>query len=187
MTVQDGNLPTETGPQDPFPHGQITLDNLIHAGEIPTTIAVFITPGSLDPDFTASQPGDVNQRGGSDGGGDTNPDRRSLEYDTVDGTYASFLERDILSVVEAEFRITKDPAHRMVTGGSSGAICAFSCAWFRPDLFGKVLCWVGASSSLKIRRIEGPCLLPPHPCRFSSTPIRLPQSLSGILVLRDSS
>eukprot|EP01045_Picozoa_sp_COSAG04_P034092 COSAG04_NODE_7319_length_1148_cov_0.636797_2_plen_166_part_01 len=159
MTVQDGNLPTETGPQDPFPHGQITLDNLIHAGEIPTTIAVFITPGSLDPDFTSSQPGDVNQRGGSDDAGDTNPDRRSLEYDTVDGTYASFLERDILSVVEAEFRITKEPAHRMVTGGSSGAICAFSCAWFRPDLFAKVLCWVGASSSLKILRIEGPCCL----------------------------
>ena len=148
MTVQDGNLPTETGPQDPFPHGQVTLDNLIHAGEIPTTIAVFLTPGSLDPDFTSSQPGDVNQRGGSDDAGDTNPDRRSLEYDTVDGTYASFLERDILSVVEAEFRITKEPAHRMVTGGSSGAICAFSCAWFRPDLFGKVLCWVGASSPL---------------------------------------
>ena len=34
-------------------------------------------------------------------------------------------------------------SRRCSLGGSSGGIAAFSVAWFRPDLFGNVISWVG--------------------------------------------
>ena len=69
--------------------------------------------------------------------------QRSIEYSPLDGTYGSFLEKDILPIVEADYNISRDPALRTATGGSEGGICAFALGWFRPDLFGKVLSWVG--------------------------------------------
>lgn len=64
--------------------------------------------------------------------------QRSVEYSTLSGRYASFLEKDILPIVEADYKISHDPAMRVATGGSEGGICAFAMGWFRPDLFGKV-------------------------------------------------
>ena len=44
--------------------------------------------------------------------------QRSVEYSTLSGRYASFLEKDILPVVEADYKISHDPAMRVATGGS---------------------------------------------------------------------
>ena len=54
----------------------------------------------------------------------------------------NFLEAEIIPIANKDanaFRITKDPSRRAVCGVSSGGIAAFSCAWFRPDLFGGVI------------------------------------------------
>jgi enterochelin esterase-like enzyme len=40
-------------------------------------------------------------------------------------------------------------AQRCATGGSSGGICAFSCAFFRPDLFGKAISWIGSFTNIR--------------------------------------
>eukprot|EP01051_Picozoa_sp_SAG22_P012992 SAG22_NODE_1406_length_4490_cov_5.574357_5_plen_190_part_00 len=96
----DGNLPTETGPADPFPHGQITLDNLIHRQEIPVTIAVFISPGVAPP-----ATGFTHQR--------------TVEYSTLSGRFAGFLEQDIVRTVlerRHRLRISADPRMRLVAG-----------------------------------------------------------------------
>jgi hypothetical protein len=96
----DGNLPTETGPADPFPHGQITLDNLIHRREIPVTIAVFISPGFVPP-----ATGFTHQR--------------TVEYSTLSGRFAGFLEQDIVRTVlerRHRLRISADPRMRLVAG-----------------------------------------------------------------------
>ena len=77
------------------------------------------------------------------------PEQRSLEYDTVSGTYGRFLEVDILPLVEAEYNISADPALRLAIGGSSGGIAAFSLAFFRPDLFGKVISFIGSFTNIR--------------------------------------
>ena len=107
--------------------GRTTLDNLIHKGDMPVTIGVFVTPGS-NPD---------------------NAEQRSLEYDTVSDVFASFLETEILPLVSAEYNISSDPQLRMAAGGSSGGICAFTLAFLRPDLFGKVLCFIGSFVNIR--------------------------------------
>jgi enterochelin esterase family protein len=107
--------------------GRTTLDNLIFKGDMPVTIGVFVMPGR-NPD---------------------NAEQRSLEYDTVSDVYASFLENDILPLVSAEYNISNDPQLRMAAGGSSGGICAFTLAFLRPDLFGKVLCFIGSFVNIR--------------------------------------
>jgi hypothetical protein len=66
--------PYPDGPSVPPTNGAITLDNLIHKGDIPVTIAIFIKPGT-DPGYAL---------------------HRSKEYDTISDTYAAFLEQEIL-------------------------------------------------------------------------------------------
>jgi iron(III)-enterobactin esterase len=99
------------------------LDNLIHQKRVPAMVAVLI----------------------HNGGGDAQGSQRGLEYDTVSGVYAGFVEDEVLPRVEKEcdVRITRDPEGRATMGGSSGAAAAFSMAWFRPDLYRRVLSYSG--------------------------------------------
>lgn len=99
------------------------LDNLIHEHRLPAMIAVFIASG----------------------GGDGKGSERGLEYDTVSGTYADFIETEVLPRIEKDYKVTftKDPEGRATMGGSSGAACAFTMAWFHPDLYRKVLSYSG--------------------------------------------
>ncbi len=88
------------------------LDNLIAEKRLPAIIAVMIA------------------NGGGDGGGS----ERGLEYDTVSGKYAEFVETEIIPKVEKDYgvTITKDPEGRMTLGGSSGGSAAFVMAWYHP-------------------------------------------------------
>jgi iron(III)-enterobactin esterase len=99
------------------------LDNMIADHRLPAIIAVMIA------------------NGGGDGGGS----ERGLEYDTVWGKYAEFVEAEILPKVEKDYgvTITKDPDARMTLGGSSGGSAAFSMAWFHPELYHRVLTYSG--------------------------------------------
>ncbi|SMP74146.1 enterochelin esterase [Neorhodopirellula lusitana] len=112
------------------------FDNLIAAGEMPPTIAVLIDPG-----FTSELP---EKRGWK-----PRPENRAVEYDTVSGDYAEFLINEILPSIENQYSITQNPELRAIGGSSSGGICAFSVAWFRPDSFRKVLSNIGSFTDIR--------------------------------------
>ena len=99
------------------------LDNLIAEHRVPVMIAISI----------------------ANGGGDAQGSERGLEYDTMSGRYAEFLEKEILPRVEEQYhvRLTKDPDGRATMGGSSGGAAALIMAWYHPDLYHRVLSYSG--------------------------------------------
>jgi enterochelin esterase family protein len=105
---------------------QNVIDNLIHQKKIPVMIQVFISPGT------------VGERR-----------LRSIEYDTVNDTYARFLRDEILADVEAKYKIRKDSYSRAIAGESSGGICSFNAAWFHPEMFSRVLSLIGSFTSIQ--------------------------------------
>ena len=119
------------------PKGQfrvpIVLDNLLHKGELPAMVALFVNPGTV--------PGA--------GPGARSRSTRSYEYDTPDGTYAKFLIDEMLPEVAKHAKISPAPEQRAVAGISSGGICAFSVAWFRPDAFRKVITGIGSFTNIR--------------------------------------
>lgn len=99
------------------------LDNLIHQKRLPPMVAISIGNGS----------------------GDAQGSQRGLEYDTMSGLYAQFVETEVLPLVEkiANVKLTKDPNARATMGGSSGGSAALIMAWYRPDLYRRVLTYSG--------------------------------------------
>lgn len=99
------------------------LDNMIADKRLPVMVGIMIDSG----------------------GGDAQGSERGLEYDTVSGKYAEFIETEVLprAAQETGVTFTKDPNARMTMGGSSGGACALSMAWFRPDLYHRVLSYSG--------------------------------------------
>jgi enterochelin esterase family protein len=79
------------------------------------------------------------------GGGDAQGSERGLEYDTMSGKYAEFVEAEVLPRVEAEahVKLTKDPDGRATMGGSSGGSCALEMAWYHTELYHRVLTYSG--------------------------------------------
>jgi predicted alpha/beta superfamily hydrolase len=79
------------------------------------------------------------------GGGDAQGSERGLEYDTMSGKYAEFVEHEVLPRVEevAHVRLSHDPNARAAMGGSSGAACALIMAWYHPELYHRVLSYSG--------------------------------------------
>ncbi|MDA1013946.1 MAG: alpha/beta hydrolase-fold protein [Planctomycetota bacterium] len=130
MVFQDGNGYANLKSSFRTP---TVFDNLIHQGDMPVTIGVFINPGSIP----ASTP-------------DGRPRRnRSFEYDQLGDQYSRFLLEEFLPPIESKYNITKNPAGRATGGISSGGICAWTVAWERPDQFGKVLSHVGSFTNIR--------------------------------------
>jgi enterochelin esterase-like enzyme len=100
-----------------------TLDNLIAEKRVPVMIAISI----------------------GNGGGDAQGSQRGLEYDTMSGTYAEFVETEVLPLVETRYgvKLTKNPDGRAAMGCSSGAAAAMAMAWYRTDLYHRVLSYSG--------------------------------------------
>jgi enterochelin esterase-like enzyme len=100
-----------------------TLDNLIAQKRVPIMIAISIGNGS----------------------GDAQGSERGLEYDTMSPKYAEFVEAEVLPLVESQYhvKLTRDPNGRATMGGSSGGSCALIMAWYRPDLYHRVLTYSG--------------------------------------------
>ena len=111
------------------------LENLVHKKAIPVTIGIFITPGQRGEVFPETI-------------GTGNPNNRAQEYDAVDDRYARFLIEELLPEVAKKYRLTDDPARRAIGGTSSGAICAFTVAWHRPDAFRNVISGIGSYVSI---------------------------------------
>src|SRR5688572_17546484 len=119
------------------PKGQmrapIVLDNLIHKGEIPPMLGLFINPGTVPAATSAGR----------------SRSTRSYEYDTPDGVYARFLIDEMLPELAKHAKVSPRPEDRAVAGVSSGGICAFSAAWFRPDAFRKVVTGIGSFTNIR--------------------------------------
>ena len=79
------------------------------------------------------------------GSGDAQGSERGLEYDTMSGKYAEFVEREVLPLVEAKSHVTlsHDPEARASMGTSSGSSCALAMAWYHPELYHRVLSYSG--------------------------------------------
>lgn len=99
------------------------LNNLIAEKKVPVMIAISI----------------------GNGGGDAQGSERGLEYDTMSGRYAEFVEQEILPLVESKCHVTlaKDPDARATMGYSSGGSCALIMAWYHPELYHRVLTYSG--------------------------------------------
>lgn len=111
----------------------VVLDNLIHRGEMPPTVGIFINPGVV-PALAETQQGRYN---------------RSFEYDAVSDRYARFLIDEILPAVGKEVSLSTKPDDRAIVGSSSGAIAAFTAAWYRPDAFRRVLSFIGSYTNIR--------------------------------------
>jgi enterochelin esterase family protein len=130
MVFQDGgNYVNETGQF----RATIVFDNLIHKGEMPVTIGLFINPGEVP----AAQPGQQPRK------------NRSFEYDTLSDQYARFLFDEMLPEVSKKYKLVRDANGRAICGISSGGICAWTAAWERPDAFSKVLSHVGSFTNIR--------------------------------------
>src|ERR1043166_6706755 len=77
----------------------------------------------------------------ANGGGDAQGHERGKEYDTMSGAYADYIETEVLPRVEknCEVKLTKDPDGRAAMGSSSGGSAALIMAWYRPNLYHRVL------------------------------------------------
>ena len=132
LVFQDGQRATFSGGELSVPQA---LENLVYKKEIPVTIGIFITPGNLSEKYP-------------DNLGLGNPNHRAEEYDAVNDNYARFLIEEMLPEVEKKYRLTNDPENRAIGGTSSGAICAWTVAWERPDQFRKVISMIGSFTSI---------------------------------------
>ena len=115
--------PFIVGADGPDPLLFTVLDNLIAKHRVPPMIAISIGNGS----------------------GDAQGSQRGLEYDAMSGHYAEFVETEVLPLVEQKcnVKLTKDPDGRATMGCSSGGSCALAMAWYRPDLYHRVLTYSG--------------------------------------------
>jgi sugar lactone lactonase YvrE/enterochelin esterase-like enzyme len=135
------------------------FDRLIAAGEIPVLIGVFVTPGVVKAPTQDALP----------------RFNRSFEYDGLGDAYARFLIAELLPEVERKtasdgraIRLSKDPNDRAIAGASSGAICAFTAAWERPDAFRRVFSTIGTYVGLR-----GGNLYPTMIRRYEPKPLRI--------------
>jgi len=99
------------------------LDNLIAQKRVPVMAAISI----------------------GNGGGDAQGSQRGLEYDTMSGRYAEFVETEVIPVVEKQcnVKLTREPEGRATMGGSSGGSAALIMAWYHPELYHRVLTYSG--------------------------------------------
>ncbi|MGQ0634763.1 MAG: SMP-30/gluconolactonase/LRE family protein [Planctomycetaceae bacterium] len=116
------------------------FDELIANNEMPVTIGVFVAPGKVPAlsDQALDRP------------------NRSFEYDGLGDGYVRFLLEELLPDVEKKtapdgrpIRFSHDGNDRCIAGGSSGAICAFTAAWERPDAFRRVFSSIGTYVSVR--------------------------------------
>jgi enterochelin esterase family protein len=159
IVVQDGGWDVWFGTKAPHTPGPGTdallpgttnlpriLDNTISQGKLPRLVALFV----------------------DNGGGDAEGSERGLEYDTVSGRFAEFIDQEVLPRVVAEAKtqlsltlaFTKDPQGRATMGGSSGGAASFSMVWFHPDLFARAI----TISGTFVRQASPEDPLYPHGC-----------------------
>ncbi|HVK12405.1 MAG TPA: SMP-30/gluconolactonase/LRE family protein [Gemmataceae bacterium] len=129
------------------------FDRLIAEKAMPVTVGVFVMHGRVK-----APSADALDRF-----------NRSYEYDGLGDNYARFLLDELLPFVETrstadgrKINLSKSGNDRAIGGASSGAICAFTAAWERPDAFTRVFSAIGTYVGLRggndyptlIRKVE---------------------------------
>lgn len=117
------------------------FDELIAKKEMPVTIGVFVMHGKVP----SAKPDEALDRF-----------NRSFEYDGLGDNYVRFLLEELLPDAEKKttsdgrtIKLSKSGNDRAIGGASSGAICAFTAAWERPDAFSRVFSAVGTYVALR--------------------------------------
>ena len=103
------------------------MDNLIHKGEMPVTIGVFINPSKKELPW----------------------DQRENQYVPINDTYARFVIEEILPEVEKDYSLVDDASSRAIAGMSDGGLVSFTVGWHRPDYFSKVISHIGSYTRLR--------------------------------------
>ncbi|HZL56335.1 MAG TPA: alpha/beta hydrolase-fold protein, partial [Bryobacteraceae bacterium] len=106
----------------------IVLDNLIAKGELPPMAAIFINPGVLAPAFPDRQLARFS---------------RDWEYDDVRPNFSRFLIEELIPEVGKKVNLSTNPDDHAIGGSSTGAVGAFMAAWYRPDVFHRVVYFIG--------------------------------------------
>ena len=131
MVFQDGHAYLK---EDGDVRVPIVFDNLIHKGEMPVTIGIFVNPGHRGDTFPENR---------------WRANNRSYEYDSLGDQYARFLLEELLPAVSEKYSLSKNAVDRAICGASSGGICAFTVAWERPDAFSKVYSMIGSFTNIR--------------------------------------
>ena len=131
MVFQDGHAYAK---EDGDVRVPIVFDNLIHKGDMPVTIGIFVNPGHRGDAFPESR---------------WKTNNRSYEYDSLGDEYARFLLEELLPAVGEKYKLSDKTADRAICGASSGGICAFTVAWERPDAFSKVYSMIGSFTNIR--------------------------------------
>jgi iron(III)-enterobactin esterase len=118
ILTHDG--PRMGSPDVSLPH---ILDNLIAQHRLPVMLAIMI----------------------ANGGGDAQGSERGLEYDTMSGKFAEFIQSEVLPLVEKNYQVklSKDPEGRAIMGGSSGGAAALEMAWYHPEWYHRAITYSG--------------------------------------------
>ena len=130
MVYQDGGSYVKDDGQF---RATVVMDNLIHKGEMPVTIGVFVNPGNVPTTVPGGQRRSI----------------RSLQYDGLGDLYVRFLLEELLPEVGKTYKISANPECRGTCGISSGGIAAWTIAWERPDSFRRVLSHVGSFTNIR--------------------------------------
>jgi enterochelin esterase family protein len=123
--------------KDGHSRATVVLDNMIAAGTIAPTAAIFVNPGSIASKLPGAKARST----------------RSFEYDTPGPDIARFLADEIIPLVKQKLGagtvLSQKPAAWAVCGISSSGIAAFTAAWERPDLFGNVISHIGSFTNIR--------------------------------------
>ncbi len=106
----------------------VVLDNLIAKGEVPPMVAIFVNPGVLQPAKPETQLARFS---------------RDWEYDDVRPNFSRFLLEELIPEVGKTVKLSTNPDDHAIAGTSTGAVGAFMAAWYRPDVFHRVLYLIG--------------------------------------------
>jgi sugar lactone lactonase YvrE/enterochelin esterase-like enzyme len=127
----------------------VVFDNLIHKKEIPALLGIFVMHGRVVAHDTNAALDRFN---------------RSYEYDGLGDNYARFLIDELFPFIEQKhgIKLSKNANEGSIGGASSGAICAWTAAWERPDRFRRVFSSIGTYVGLRggndyptlIRKVE---------------------------------
>lgn len=134
MIFQDGHA--FVGPRGDYRIPYV-FDNLIYRREMPVTIGVFINPGHTpqQQEATDSEWGDRSNN-------------RRVEYNALDDKYSRLVCDELIPALKKSYNLSDNPDDRAIAGASSGAICAFTVAWQRPDQFHKVISTIGSFTNI---------------------------------------
>jgi gluconolactonase len=111
----------------------VVLDNLIAKRQLPPMAAIFIDPGIMPALSDQAQ----------------NRYERIFEYDSLTPRFANFLNDELVADVAAHYNLSKDPNDHGIAGLSTGGVGAFVAAWNRPDVFRRVITWIGSFGNFR--------------------------------------